>query len=172
MYRKPEVFGDSGELTAEEQQKARRKALLLLEHMDRTERGLTDRLRQAGFSEAAAKDAVAYVKSYGYVDDARYAVSYLTGRCGSESRGSLLQKLQAKGVDRGTALAAWDEVASLLEPDESAVLKDTIRKKWEPDSELDEREYRRLYGLLMRRGFASEDISRVLEELNIRLYKN
>ena len=42
----------------QEQQQARRKALRLLEHMDRTERGLTDRLRQAGFSEKAAEDAV------------------------------------------------------------------------------------------------------------------
>ena len=42
----------------QEQQQARRKALRLLEHMDRTEQGLTDRLRQAGFSEEAAEDAV------------------------------------------------------------------------------------------------------------------
>ena len=37
-------------VTPEEQKNARRKAMLLLEHMDRTEKGLSDRLRQAGFS--------------------------------------------------------------------------------------------------------------------------
>ena len=36
-------------VTLEEQKNARRKAMLLLEHMDRTEKGLSDRLRQAGF---------------------------------------------------------------------------------------------------------------------------
>ena len=46
-------------LTREEQQAARRKALLLLEHMDRTEKGLSDRLRQAGFCAEAVEDAVA-----------------------------------------------------------------------------------------------------------------
>ena len=43
-------------LTREEQQAARRKALLLLEHMDRTEKGLSDRLRQAGFCTEAVED--------------------------------------------------------------------------------------------------------------------
>ena len=40
---------------SEEQKNARRKAMLLLEHMDRTEKGLSDRLRQAGFSAEATR---------------------------------------------------------------------------------------------------------------------
>ena len=39
----------------EQQRKARKKALRLLEHMDRTEKGLTDRLLRAGFSEELAR---------------------------------------------------------------------------------------------------------------------
>ena len=49
----------------EQQREARKKALRLLEHMDRTEKGLTDRLLRAGFSEELAEDAVSYVKDYG-----------------------------------------------------------------------------------------------------------
>ena len=45
-------------VTPEEQKNARRKAMLLLEHMDRTEKGLSDRLRQAGFSAEATEDAI------------------------------------------------------------------------------------------------------------------
>ena len=45
-------------VTPEEQKNARRKAMLLLEHMDRTEKGLSDRLRQAGFSAEATEDSV------------------------------------------------------------------------------------------------------------------
>ena len=51
-------------VTPEEQKNARRKAMLLLEHMDRTEKGLSDRLRQAGFSAEATEDAMNYVRSY------------------------------------------------------------------------------------------------------------
>ena len=46
----------------QQQKEVRKKAPKLLEHMDRTEKGLYDRLLRAGFSEALAADAVAYVK--------------------------------------------------------------------------------------------------------------
>lgn len=64
----------------QQQKEVRKKALKLLEHMDRTEKGLYDRLLRAGFSEALAADAVAYVKDYGYVNDARYATNYIMYR--------------------------------------------------------------------------------------------
>ena len=44
--------------TGEERKKACMKAMRLLEHMDRTEKGLTDRLRQAGFSDDAVQYAM------------------------------------------------------------------------------------------------------------------
>ena len=50
-------------LNYNEQREARRKALRLLEHMDRTEKGLRDRLIQGGFSEEAAEDAVEILKN-------------------------------------------------------------------------------------------------------------
>ena len=57
----------------EEYRDARRKAMRLLEHMDRTERGLREKMRQAGFAPPAIDYALAYVESYGYIDDERYA---------------------------------------------------------------------------------------------------
>ena len=60
-----------------EEREARRKALRLLEHMDRTEKGLRDKLTQSGFSETVSEDAIAYVKDYGYINDQRYAFNYI-----------------------------------------------------------------------------------------------
>lgn len=89
----------------QEQQQARRKALRLLEHMDRTERGLTDRLRQAGFSEEAAEDAVSYVREFGYINDERYAFNYIMYRIHDKSRQKIFQELQQKGwTDRRSSL--------------------------------------------------------------------
>ena len=92
---------------SEEQKSARRKAMLLLEHMDRTEKGLSDRLRQAGFSAEAVEDAMNYVRSYGYLNDLRYAENYISFRINSKSRQKILQELAGKGIDRETALSAW-----------------------------------------------------------------
>ena len=151
----------------QEQQQARRKALRLLEHMDRTERGLTDRLRQAGFSVEAAEDAVSYVREFGYINDERYAFNYIMYRIHDKSRQKIFQELSGKGIDRQTIQDAWEEAEELETPDERALLRQIVGKKYEPGAELDEREMRRLYGYLARRGFRSGDIFSVLEEMDI-----
>ena len=66
--------------------------MLLLEHMDRTEKGLSDRLRQAGFSAEATEDAMNYVRSYGYLNDHRYAKNYISFRMGTKSRQKILSR--------------------------------------------------------------------------------
>ena len=97
----------------EEYRDARRKAMRLLEHMDRTEKGLREKLRQAGFTSQAVDHALTYV--------------------------------------------------------EKEILYRTIEKKYPPDTELDEKKMRRLYGYLVRRGFGYSDIADTLENMNIRL---
>lgn len=151
----------------EQQREARKKALRLLEHMDRTEKGLTDRLLRAGFSEKLAEDAVSYVKDYGYINDRRYALNYIMYRIHDKSRQKIFQELSGKGIDRQTIQDAWEEAEELETPDERALLCQMIEKKYEPGAELDEREMRRLYGYLARRGFRSGDIFSVLEEMDI-----
>ena len=151
----------------EEQKDATRKAMRLLEHMDRTEKGLRDKLRQSGFSPDAVDAALAYVQSYGYIDDSRYARTYIAYRMDSKSRQKIIQELIGKAVDKETAVAAWEEEAALNSPDERTLLIRTVEKKYAPGTELDEKEMRRLYGYLVRRGFQFSDISSVLEEMEI-----
>ena len=64
----------------EESRRAVKKAMRLLEHMPRTEKGLTDRLIQEGFAPEAVQDALDYVRSFGYLNDRQYAESYISGR--------------------------------------------------------------------------------------------
>ena len=97
----------------EEYRDARHKAMRLLEHMDRTERGLRDKLRQAGFSPLAVDYALAYVESYGYIDDERYARTYIAYRMNTKSRQKIIQELIGKGIDKETVSAAWEEEAAL-----------------------------------------------------------
>ena len=52
---------------------ARKKALKKLLVRDRSEKELREILRREGFQEAETEDAVEYVKSFGYVNDRRYA---------------------------------------------------------------------------------------------------
>lgn len=150
-----------------EHKKARAKAMRLLEHMDRTEKGLYEKLKSAEFSERAIAEAMAYVKSYGYINDLRYAETYLRTRVESKSRQQLTLELLRKGVDKHTIDLAWDAVIELEEPDERSMIRQTVLKKYQPGTALDVKGMRRLYGQLTRKGFRGGDISSVLNELEI-----
>lgn len=151
----------------EENKKARAKAMRLLEHMDRTEKGLYEKMRMAGFSETAIADAMAYVKSYGYINDLRYAETYLRTRITAKSRQQLTMELLKKGVDKHTIELAWEETVELEEPDERVMIQNLILKKYAPQSVLDVKTMRRLYGQLLRKGFRSGEVAAVLKELEI-----
>ena len=110
---------------------------------------------------------VSYVKDYGYINDRRYALNYIMYRIHDKSRQKIFQELSGKGIDRQTIQDAWEEAEELETPDERALLRQMVEKKYEPGAELDERELRRLYGYLARRGFRSGDIFSVLEEMDI-----
>lgn len=147
--------------------KARKKALSLLAHMDRTEEGLCKKLSQAGFSPEEIQDAVEYAKSFGYVNDLRYAGNYIASRMGMKSRQKIMQELFQKGIDRKTAEEAWELEAEFGEPDEKAAIRREIEKKYERGASLDEKQMRRLYGFLARRGFRQSDILYVMDEMDI-----
>ena len=82
----------------EEAKKATEKAMALLLHKDRTGRELSDRLKKAGFSGEASEYAMAYVESYGYIDDARYAERYTDYHKSSQSKSEIRRKLSEKGI--------------------------------------------------------------------------
>lgn len=146
--------------------KAKLRAMHLLERADRTERGLRQKLL-LNYPEEVAEEAIAYVKSFGYVNDRRYAENYIRFRAQSKSRVQILQELQRKGVSRETALAAWEEVSATEEMDERSLIRSLVRKKYPSGSILDEGQMRRLQGYLARRGFSWEDISAVLTQEEI-----
>ena len=81
--------------------RAKLRAMHLLEDMDRTEAGLREKLRQGLYPEDAAEEAVRYVKSFGYLDDTRYAENFVRSRKDSKSRreiqGSSAQKRDFRG---------------------------------------------------------------------------
>ncbi len=147
--------------------RAKKKALNLLERMDRTELNLRQKLTENGFPPEAVDAAVDYVKSYGYVDDRRYARNYLAYRLQTKSRQKLFQELRQKGVAQEIIEEAWVEASADEDVNEREMIRRQLLRKYEPGARLDGGQMRRLYGFLSRKGFRYEDIRSVLEEENI-----
>lgn len=134
--------------------KAKDKALSLLNYRMRTEKELKSKLIAAGFSEEAADEAIEYVKSFGYLDDRAYADQYVASRRAVKGDIVLRRELREKGVDDEIISEAFEE----NETDPVTTAFALIVKKYGGPHSLDEKEYRRAFGFLARRGFAAHDI--------------
>ena len=140
------------------EQEAIRKAMNLLLYRSRSERELRDRLLQAEFSEEATETAIAYVKSFGYVNDARFAEQYCISESGRKSRACLRMELQKKGIADDLISCALDA----LETDESELVAALLEKRYGQPHRMDEAEQRKAYGYLGRRGFSASVIRTAL----------
>ena len=135
--------------------RAKMRAMHLLTRADYTEVALRRKLDQGGYTPGAVEEAVAYVKGWNYLDDARYARNYLEAVRGRESRRRAEAKLMEKGVSRQILKDLAEEDGG--EP-ETGMILELLQKKCPDPEAADDAQKRRLYGWLARRGFRNEDI--------------
>lgn len=140
--------------------RAKKRAMHLLERMDRTERQLEEKLRQGGYPEICVAEAIAYVKQYRYLDDARYAEAYVRFHQQKKSRKRLKMDLYAKGVDRNTIESA---LGAAFCSDEQEKICRLLEKRHFDYENSDRKEQQKTYQFLVRRGFRSSDILRVMK---------
>ena len=140
--------------------RAKRRTMHLLEQMDRTEQQLRDKLKQGGYPQACIDLALEYVKSFHYVDDYRYACTYIRYRQERMSRYQLKVKLYGKGVPSDLIDRALTEC---YEGDEIEQIIHLLEKKKFDAQNADTKEFTRVYQYLMRRGFRSNDVLRAMK---------
>lgn len=135
--------------------RAKKRAMHLLEQMDRTEQQLYDKLRQGGYPKPCIENAIAYAKSFHYIDDLRYARSFVRSQQHRKSSGRLRMDLMKRGIARDIiGQALMEEYSS----DEREKIRALMAERHFDHETRDEREQRRIYQFLLRRGFRSSDI--------------
>ena len=135
--------------------RAKKRAMHLLEKMDRTEQQLRDKLALSEYPQECIEDAIAYVKSFHYLDDNRYAENYTRYSKTKYSRQQIKQKLMTKGLAKDVI---EDAIDNEYDADESQHIRKLLEKKHYDSSNCDEGEFRRIYQYILRRGFRSNDI--------------
>lgn len=143
--------------------RAKLRCMNLLQSKDYTHRQLEDKLRQGEYPEEIIEDAIAYVESYGYVDDEKYVRDYIEYNSDKKSRLRIENDLMRKGIRRELIGRIFDELKeSGMEIDEITMIQKLILKKnYDPQSATDE-EKRKMYAFLSRKGFCSDVIGRAL----------
>lgn len=149
----------------EEQQKdelrrAKLRALHLLTAMDRTEANLREKLA-ASYGEETVEAAVAYVKSYGYIDDARYVKNYIESKSRTKSRRQIEQELIfKKGVSKEAVEKGFEDAEAA---DVRDVIRTYMRKKNIQPETCDYEQKQKFFAYMMRKGFQIEELKSVFD---------
>ena len=161
---------EDGELSEEVYQEIREKVVLkraklramhLLNDMDRTESQLRTKLLNGDYPADIADEAIANVKSFGYINDESYIRRFIESRKNSKSKKEIYALLMKKGVDMERVREILSEYYSA--EDSLNAIRDLLRKKrYDPKSATDQ-EMRKIYGYLARKGFGYEDIRQVIQ---------
>lgn len=146
----------------EEQLKAAKlKALSLLNHMDRTESQLRQKLKEKGYSEEIISRALEYVKSFGYINDASYAERYILNRQGTKSRREIFMALIQKGVSREDIDHAMENCYE-TDCELDAIRRLCEKKHFSPETSSDV-EKKKMFDYLLRKGFRMEEVRQVIQ---------
>lgn len=139
------------------EKRAKRRALYILQRMERTEYQLRQKLQENGYPEEIVQSAIEYVKSFHYVDDYRYACTYIRYHQSEKSRLQLKMKLYERGVASDLIEEALEEEYS---GEEEQLIDRLLEKKHYDAETADQKERQKIYQYLMRRGFRPETIRR------------
>ena len=140
---------------------AKLKALSLLTDMDRTEAQLRQKLKQKAFEENIIEQTIEYVKSFGYIDDAKYAQRFVESRKKTKSKQEIVAMLKEKGVSRELITLALEECYS--SEDAIEAIRHLAEKKHYSFEESTDKEKKKIYGYLLRKGFYHEEIRQVIQ---------
>lgn len=146
-------------------EKTKKAALRLLAFRPRSENELKERLARKSLSAPSIDRVVADLKKDGGLDDERFAKLYALSRIQSRGLGKnrVRQELSRRGLSGAQvarAMQALDDV------DEEALALELARRRLLSMKGLSKDvKRRRLYGVLLRRGFAGPTVFKVLGKL-------
>ena len=134
---------------------------------------LTKRPYTEKYPEDIIDIALAYVKSYGYIDDEAYARDYISYHMASESPLRIRQKLMEKGIDGDTINACLEEQdAEAMQKLQLRQIQQLAQKKNHGQKPSDQRESAKVIQYLLRKGYPMSLIKAALsDELLEDLYK-
>ena len=146
---------------------AKQTALNYLAHKPRTEQEVRRRLQREDVAPPIVDNVLARMRELGYVDDAAYAEDYVRNRFQSKQYGPrrIQNELVKRGIDRTAAERAVDRF--FADHDAMAAARSHAEKRWPKIARDDnpQRRKQKLYRYLVRRGFASGTVYRIIDEM-------
>lgn len=148
--------------------RAKLRSMNLLQSRDYTRKQLEDKLSQGDYPQECIDEAIAYVESYGYIDDRRYAKDFIEYHLPTKSKTRIETDLMKRGIAKAVIREAFDELGNMgVAQDESAMIRDLLQKKKYSADTATKQEQQKMYGFLFRRGFSPEAVMRALSQSDV-----
>jgi regulatory protein len=144
--------------------RAKLRCMNLLKSRDYTRYQMENKLKSGYYPDEVIDRAIAYVMSYGYIDDVRYAATYLGCKSATKSKKQIRNELMLKGIsseDIETAFGTCMEENRLT--DEAELIENLIKKKKFDKANATYEEKQKIIGFLYRKGFALDIIYKAIE---------
>lgn len=144
--------------------RATKRAMHLLQSTERTEEQLRRKLKENLYPGKAIEEAIAYVKSYHYIDDAEYARRFVEFKSRMWSRKKISLELSNKGISKEIIETVFEEAVSDA-TDERELLQKLMKKKSENLDFSEPKSKEKLFRFLIGKGFSYSDICDEFEHL-------
>lgn len=142
---------------------AKQKAMNLLLLRDHSRKELSDKLSSQKYPASVISETIAYIDSYHYLDDERYAKNYIYTNKSRKSSRALMYELGKKGVD----LKELAQNTELELPDDKENIRQQVIKAFGEHPSPDEKERNRLLRRLASKGYSAADVYHVFDEFGI-----
>jgi len=145
--------------------KARNYAFLLLKFRLRSEREIYERLKRKKFADTVIRETLSFLKERGFLDDNLFAKNWIESRL-KKPLGikKIREELKAKGINKQIIDAQLGRLPESYSEEEA--VRNLAAKRLESLKGVDTiTRSRRLYGYLARRGFSSEVVTDIVNEL-------
>jgi len=150
--------------------RAKLRMMALLKQRDYTGYQLSSKLLEAGYPREVVDEALAYVKSFGYVDDRRYVQDYIKSQCKTHSRKEIIQKLSQKGIEHNLIDDVYSELTDEAEQfrecnvaERDLILKTLNKRGFTGNESYEDRQ--KMLAYFYRRGFSMDEVYRAMDEL-------
>ena len=148
----------------DELKKAKNLAFRLLKYRNRSEKEIVNRLKGRKISKEVIEQVITKLKSLSLLDDRKFAESWIRERI---RKGYGLLKIKSELKEKGIRQDLLEDLLEDFNKDEWVLLqiKKLAQKKIKKYNKIDLNIKRKILSYLVRRGFPSEKVIRVLEEL-------
>lgn len=146
--------------------RARLRCMNLLKSRDYTRFQLAEKLKQGMYPETVIDQALDYVASYHYIDDAVYAENYLRFAMQTKSKKQTIMELRKKGVDATVIEEAVSAYEAEHEDKEAELIKKLLEKKKYMAKTATREDTAKIVGFLYRKGFALDKIYTIIGEID------